>query len=248
MGYLMHWFVLLAVMFQLPAVAGVIERRTVGGIVYHIAEARPAAVRIVWQDDAGKPLRTLGAAWQYLEARGETPRMVMNGGIFEPGGIPSGLMVQGGKLLRPLNLNPGEGNFFLKPNGIFSIRGNQAVIVRSERFPNPPREVDWAVQSGPLLLEDGQVHRAFRKASESRLHRNGVGVAADGRIFFAMTDFKSPKFPNLHEFAELFRALGCTDALFLDGDISQMRTGEDLDKPSNRFGSIIAVVGEKPGE
>jgi hypothetical protein len=40
----------------------------------------------------------------------------------------------------------------------------------------------------------------------------------------------------------LFRSLGCEDALFLDGDISQMRSGEDVTKPSNNFGSIIAVT------
>ena len=33
-----------------------------------------------------------------------------------------------------------------------------------------------------------------------------------------------------------------TDALFPDGDISQMRFGEDLGRRSNRFGSVIAVV------
>jgi len=40
----------------------------------------------------------------------------------------------------------------------------------------------------------------------------------------------------------LLRALGCEDALFLDGDLSQMKSGKDIDKPSNLFGSMIAVV------
>jgi uncharacterized protein YigE (DUF2233 family) len=40
----------------------------------------------------------------------------------------------------------------------------------------------------------------------------------------------------------LFRNLGCEDALFLDGDLSQMRSGKDMHKPSNQFGSIIAVM------
>jgi len=48
----------------------------------------------------------------------------------------------------------------------------------------------------------------------------------------------------LYGFADLFLSLGCKDALFLDGDISQMRSGESLGKASNRFGSVVAVVGE----
>jgi uncharacterized protein YigE (DUF2233 family) len=69
-----------------------------------------------------------------------------------------------------------------------------------------------------------------------------VGVAKNGEVVFAMTDLDSPEFPNLHEFAMLFRNLGCEDALFLDGDLSQMRSGKDMHKPSNQFGSIIAVM------
>jgi uncharacterized protein YigE (DUF2233 family) len=39
----------------------------------------------------------------------------------------------------------------------------------------------------------------------------------------------------------MFRGLDCADALFLDGDISQMKTGAAMQQPSNQFGSIIAV-------
>jgi len=63
-------------------------------------------------------------------------------------------------------------------------------------------------------------------------------------VVFVMTDFNSEKFVNLHQFAEFFKSLGCDDALFLDGDISHMRTGVDMEKRSNSFGSIFAVVKE----
>jgi uncharacterized protein YigE (DUF2233 family) len=93
-----------------------------------------------------------------------------------------------------------------------------------------------------MLLREDQIHPAFNAASENRLHRNGIGVDKEGQVVLLMTDGNSAKFPNLHEFALAFRHLGCADALFLDGDISQMRSGEDLLRLSNRFGSIIAVV------
>jgi uncharacterized protein YigE (DUF2233 family) len=57
-----------------------------------------------------------------------------------------------------------------------------------------------------------------------------------------ISDSKGERWPNLYGFSELFRDLGCEDALFLDGDISQMKFGDKVGEKSNRFGSVIAVV------
>lgn len=56
---------------------------------------------------------------------------VMNGGIFEPGFVPSGLLVQDGVELTPINRNNGEGNFFLKPNGVFLPGPKGAAVITS---------------------------------------------------------------------------------------------------------------------
>ncbi|MBK1825408.1 phosphodiester glycosidase family protein [Haloferula rosea] len=220
------------------------ERKEVDGITYHLLRVPAASVRVIWKDNAGKPLRTFPATTKFLESKGEDVQVLMNGGIFEPGGIPSGLLVQDGSTLHPVNRRPGKGNFYLMPNGIFQITAKGASVIRTDEYPLGNAAVTYAVQSGPLLLRKGKVHPAFNAPSTSRLHRNGVGVARNGDVVFAMTDFHSAKFPNLFEFAGLFRQLGCDDALFLDGDISQMRWGDGLKKPGNRFGSFIAVVGE----
>jgi len=217
-------------------------KKIVNGVTYHVIRTPAASVRIVWQDEKGVPLRTFPAAADYLTRTGEKPHTLMNGGIFEPGGVPSGLMIQNGTELRPVNRNKGEGNFFLQPNGIFIISSTGAAVIRTDEYPIKDVVVRHAVQSGPLLLRRGKVHPAFAAGSQSRLHRNGVGVSKSGEVVFAMTDLDSAQFPNLYEFAVLFRTLGCEDALFLDGDLSQMRSGEAMRKPSNQFGSIIVVV------
>jgi len=218
------------------------EEKIVDGVTYHILRAPAEAVRIIWKSSDGVQLRTFPEVARYL-ADGNIPvDTLMNGGIFEPGGVPSGLLIQDGKQLRPVNRNKGEGNFFLKPNGIFLIGKKGAAVIDTEEYPLQGDEIQQAVQSGPLLLRGGRIHPAFNANSSSRLHRNGVGVSKNGIVVFAMSDFHSPKFPNLHEFAQLFRSLGCEDALFLDGDLSQMRSGADISKPSNNFGSIIAVI------
>ncbi len=232
--------------FLLPATLVAIspEKREIDGATYHILVVPPESVRVLWRGADGDPLHTFPAAVRHLLARGETPAVLMNGGIFEPGGIPSGLLVQEGVELRPLNLREGRGNFFLKPNGVFLIDETGARVIASEEYLSLSLRPIHAVQSGPLLLREGELHPAFRENSSSRLHRNGVGIDKRGNVVFVMTEFRSPKFPNLFEFARAFSLLGCADALFLDGDLSQMKSGESVGDPSNHFGSIIAVVSE----
>jgi uncharacterized protein YigE (DUF2233 family) len=229
----------------LSRVVGAPEKKVVDGVTYHVLEATPNAVKIVWKDDKGRQLRTFPDVGRYLKAKGFSVKTVMNGGIFEPRCIPSGLLIQNGKILRPVNRNNGKGNFFLKPNGIFLTSSEGAFVVATDEYPIKNIKVQQAVQSGPMLLNNGKVHPRFNANSKSRLHRNGVGILKDGRVVFAMTDFHSDKFPNLYEFAQLFRGLGCKNALFLDGDLSQMKSGEDIFKPNNDFGSTIAVVESK---
>lgn len=218
------------------------EQKVVDGVTYQILTASADSVRVLWKDSDGRQMRTFPEVAGHLERNKLAVDTLMNGGIFEPGGIPSGLLIQDGRELRPVNRNAGEGNFFLKPNGIFLIGAKGAFVISSDEYPLKGIEVRQAVQSGPLLLRQGKVHPAFNADSTSRLHRNGVGVLEDGKVVFAISDFHSPKFPNLHEFAMLFRSLGCEDALFLDGDLSQMRSGADLAKQSSAFGSFIAVI------
>ncbi len=221
------------------------ESKIIDGITYHVLTTSASSVRIIWKDADGKQLRTFPEVASYLAGEKVTVDTLMNGGIFEPGGVPSGLLVQDGKMLSTVNRNQGNGNFFLMPNGIFLVGSKGAAVIRTDEYPLKDVEVKYAVQSGPLLLRDGKIHPSFNANSLSRLHRNGVGVKKNGEVVFAMTDFNSPKFPNLYDFARFFRELGCADALFLDGDISQMKWGENIIKRSNNFGSIIAITETK---
>lgn len=237
---LLHFLALSVVGLAAP------EKMQVDGVTYRVLRVAPAAVDLVWADARGEPLRTFPRAARHLEAADRPPLALMNGGIFEPGGIPSGLLVRGGREIRPVNRRAGKGNFYLQPNGVFWIGRSGAAVVATAEWPPAGAEVRCAVQSGPLLLRRGKVHPRFNADSTSRLIRNGVGVSKLGEVVLAITDFHSPKLPNLHEFALLFRHLGCDDALFLDGDLSQMRLGADLKRPSNAFGSIIAVFEIEP--
>jgi uncharacterized protein YigE (DUF2233 family) len=100
--------------------------------------------------------------------------------------------------------------------------------------------IEWAIQSGPLLLLDGKRHPAFNQGSTSKKHRNGVGVDAKNQLVFIMTD-KGQRV-NFWDFSSLFLKLGCQNALFLDGDISQMAINPEQRVTSNQFGAMFVVA------
>ena len=87
---------------------------------------------------------------------------------------------------------------------------------------DPPDGVAYATQSGPMLVIDGALHPRFLPGSDSLKVRNGVGVSADGRVHFAISEGRV----RFHDFGTLFRdVLDAPDALFLDGTISAFQAG-----------------------
>ncbi len=235
------------------AVAKVVEESvTHAGVKFRVIHLDPKQVKIVWKDTNGAPYRTFDKVQAAFAKEGKRVKFLMNAGIFEPGGIPSGLHIEDGKTLQPLNLADAPGNFFLKPNGVctFGI-GNmsgpfigtceawQARIDLAKRKRSLGME-SWGVQSGPMLLIDGQRHPAFTDDSKSKLHRNGMGIDDKGKLVFAISD--NGEVVNFWDFAGLFLTLGCKNALFLDGTISQMVVNPNMPVASNRFGVMFVVA------
>lgn len=221
--------------------AGITEERIVSaGVKFRVVRVVPEQVQVVWKDDAGEPFRSFDRVQAAFAKKGKTVKFIMIAGIFEPGGIPSGLHIEGGKQLRPINLADAPGNFFLKPNGVCSFT-DKAFIGTPEVWKKQSTGKErWAIQSGPLLLINGQRHPAFREGSASKLHRNGVGVDNKGRLVFAITD--KGEMVNFWDFAGLFLQLGCKNALFLDGDISKVAVNPDKPMETNLFGAMFVVA------
>lgn len=219
------------------------EKAVSCGFRYQTFATAPDSVDLYWRDINNVQYRDFATLQASLVSEGKAVKFMMNAGIFEPDGIPTGLLIIAGKTLRFINTQEGAGNFYLKPNGVFWADSSGAYIASTEEYLalNPSPRI--AVQSGPLLLHKGQINAVFDKKSANRLHRNGVGIRKDGSVLFAITDFDQSRQPNLHEFATLFLDQGCLDALFLDGDLSQMVVDvvESL-PPSNCFGAIFAVT------
>ncbi|MBO9630304.1 MAG: phosphodiester glycosidase family protein [Shinella sp.] len=180
----------------------------------------------------------------HLLRNGQHMSFAMNGGMYHPGYGPVGLLIEQGRETGTLNQADAFGNFFMKPNGVFWVADGKAGVMETEAFAKAgisPRE---ATQSGPMLVNDGQIHPRFLPDATSLQIRNGVGILPDGHVAFAISN--DPV--RFHDFATLFRdRLQSKNALFLDGSISSLYAPEirrhDRDAV---MGTIIAVVKKLP--
>jgi uncharacterized protein YigE (DUF2233 family) len=174
-------------------------------------------LRMFLQDSEGKPYGSLSRLVDSPE--GHKLVFAMNGGMYGNDRMPVGLYIENGRMIKAANTASGSGNFHLKPNGIFYARGENAGVVETGRYLAARPHAEIATQSGPMLVIDGRIHPAFSEDSVSRKLRNGVGVRQGRVVLFAISD--TPV--TFMEFARLFKdALGCRDALFLDGSVSSL--------------------------
>lgn len=186
--------------------------------VYRLEPGEEQGLRFFWKRPDGSPYGSIQALRRDLAAQGEQLTFAVNGGIYARDLVPLGLYVENGLTLNPLSRGRGGGNFFLQPNGVFYITAEGGRVVQTEDY-RPQVPVRQAIQSGPMLVIDGKLHPRFLPGYESRYVRNGVGVDRAGRVLFAISDGAT----NFHDFGTLFRdRLDCPNALYLDGQISQM--------------------------
>lgn len=177
-----------------------------------------------WREaNSGQPFSSIDALRQWGESRGQRLLFATNAGIYDRKFAPLGLYVENGKTVVPLNLahgNPASGNFSLLPNGVFAIYPDgHAAVTTSTAFKAAGKPVQWATQSGPMLLIDGKLNEQFLDDSSSLKWRSGVCAKTPNDVVFVVSE--APV--NFHTFGRLFRdELGCRDALYLDGSISQI--------------------------
>ncbi len=174
-------------------------------------------LQLYWKDDKGEVLSSIQNLKTFVEGKKQTLVFAMNAGMFNPEHWPQGLFIQQRKKVTPLDTLAGEGNFYLKPNGVFCWRTDSTAAVCPTTAFTDDGQIQYATQSGPMLVIDGKVHPAFKKGSPNLHIRNGVGILPDGRVVFVMSKTEV----NFHDFAAYFQDLGCKNALYLDGAISK---------------------------
>lgn len=181
------------------------------------------ALSLYWRNpETDEAFGSIDALQQWGARHSKRLLFAANAGIYDRKFAPLGLHVQNGKTLVPLNLahgDPAAGNFSLRPNGVFAIDKNgHATVSTTAAFKAQNAHPQSASQSGPMLVINGKINPQFVDDSSSLKWRSGVCAKTPTEVVFVVSE--TPV--NFYTFARLFRdKLGCRDALYLDGSISQ---------------------------
>jgi len=220
---------------------GICRERTFEGAEYVVCELSPRDHSIgVFQNEMIAGEATVPGFMARRLGRHPPVLVAMNGGMYREDLSPLGLLIEEGLEVAPINLAEADGNFYMKPNGVFFItRDGDAGVMPSEAFDEVRQSVLSATQSGPLLVQNGLLHPDIQPNGRSRHIRNGVGVKDDGTVVLAIS--REPV-----SFGALARALrdefDCPDALYLDGFVSALVERDGLTVGGDRpAGPIIAV-------
>jgi uncharacterized protein YigE (DUF2233 family) len=202
---------------------------TYRGVKYlvFIADNKSQDVRI--NNNGTKSLQPLQKTW--VQLKGKKPVAVMNAGMFERDGSAKGLLIVDGKVIHAIDATTKkipDQNFYLYPNGVFYIDSlGRYFVEETQSFLSKfslsnYKNIQFATQSGPMLLNKGKGNPHFGFRSVNRNIRNAVGVlsrAKGSKVAFVIS--KSPC--TFQEITSFYRdILGCTNALYLDGAISEM--------------------------
>jgi len=235
--------------------AAALESRTVqlDDIDYRVVDIDLAreTLEARWRDADGAAFASIDALKHWGEQHGRTLRFAANAGIYDRQFQPLGLYIEDGATLRPLNTARGSarsGNFSMQPNGVFYVdRRGRAGVTTTQAWHDHAVDARLATQSGPMLVIDGEINAAFVEESESLKWRSGVCAKTPQHVDVVVS--LAPV--TFHAFARVFRdELGCRDALYLDGTLSQVYTDANgyagapamMVKP---YAGMLAVFGDR---
>jgi uncharacterized protein YigE (DUF2233 family) len=169
-----------------------------------------------------------------------TIAFAINGGMYGDDLKPIGYYVQNGERLKELNRANGDGNFYMKPNGVFFGSDAKWQVMGSNTFFNTVGDrPQFGTQSGPLLLVDSKLHPEVQEDGPSKAIRNAVGVDASGKAHFVISD--APV--SFGQLARYYRdVLKVSNALYLDGQVSSLWNPARARMDKGRVGPIIVVT------
>jgi uncharacterized protein YigE (DUF2233 family) len=253
-GCISCWLVL-----QLAALGTVAATSALAGPVAEPASAKPERhddglwtcqlalgqqrLRAFYTDQHGVRFGHMQNLVEWLAQSHEQLQCATNGAIYAVGGRPLGWLVADGVLLNPINHDTtSPGNFFMQPNGALIIDDGGARIETTQALeddaPADVSHIQLALQSGPLLLQDGTINQRFDAASTSQYTRNAICVVNPSHVILAYSE----RLLNLYQFAHELQQLGCRQALYLDGHLSQMYPSQAQLEPAQRR-SLSVIIG-----
>jgi uncharacterized protein YigE (DUF2233 family) len=164
------------------------ETSTLPGCNARTRLLRRQAVKFFWKKSDGQPYGYLSSLPQSLGDRSELLLFAINAGMYHPDYRPVGLYVENGRELVRANTKAGPGNFHMKPNGVLYIAGDAAGVEETGSFLRKKPPMDFASQSGPMLVINGRLHPGFARNGGSRKYRSGVGDRDGNSLVFAISE------------------------------------------------------------
>ncbi len=211
------------------------ERIIESDFIIYKPDLEKSEIKMYWKSDDGNAYKDIKNF--ISKSSGKKLLFVTNGGIYTENYTPEGLYIENYKLISELNLKNEAGNFYMKPNGVFYIEDGKPKISDSEEF-QYNKNISYAVQSGPLLIKNGEINKEFSDNSKSFKIRSAVGLDDQNKVFFYM----SRKEMSFYEFSKYAKDnLRCRQLLFLDGTISKMYFSEDRNIPTQKYPFVTII-------
>ena len=218
------------------------------GVVLARIDPRRIALRIDLPPADASPLGWLaGARWSIADAP-DAARIALNAGQFTAGGA-FGWLVREGREIQLPNLAP------LAPAVV--VDGADAVhVVPAAKIDSVRRAggISLAFQSYPTLLDAGRIPPPLQRGAlgvdvAHRDARLALCTLPDGRVLVALTRFEGlggvlqllPFGLTTPEMAALMGALGCRDAVLLDGGVSGQLLLRDVAGAEHRWPGMREV-------
>ena len=185
--------------------------------------------------------------------------ILLNAGMYEENGSGVGLLISNRKKFNEINLKKNlPGNFYTLINSVFysDTLGKNFIQTTSsfnEKYKNATYpDIAFATQSGPALIIESKLNNELNIRSQNSLIRNGVGVvknANDNISIFIISETPT----TFYELASLFNFLGCDNAMYLDGAVSQLLykgpNKKEIDKTSGvetkGLGPLFAITSKE---
>jgi uncharacterized protein YigE (DUF2233 family) len=168
--------------------------------------------------------------------------LVVNAGFFDPEGRPVGLSVSGGHVLSPASKT--------MSGGVLRVDDGIGSLAATESFELTQPMPVFAVQCRPRLVVDSRVN--MRGDDGVRAERTALCLRDGGRtldVVLARPPRGAPA-PTLYELATSLAALGCENALNLDGGPSTgaaVRTAAGVELLAPRAGVRQAIAVRRLG-
>jgi len=207
-------------------------------LTHCVADPDNHTIRTALAPVRGQPYGSLSALAEAFDP--QQVAFAVNAGAYGDNLRPLGYYVEDSERLAELSRGDGQGNFFLRPNGVFFGSDGAWRILTTEQFYSTVSDrPQFGTQSGPMLVIDGELHPEIAENGPSRAIRNGVGLDSGGKAHFV----KSEEPLSFGQLARFYRdELGVANALFLNSNVSVLwdPANDRLDRRGN-LGPFLVV-------